>query len=241
MKNKKTLITAVMAIMALTALTVGSLALFTDRFQADVDVTAGTLDLVLEQNWVSENSTVAANFKPGTALVLDYTLRNGGNLASNVKEKIVISTDKDLTDSAPEFAIYSADDVNVAADGTYTFKSGAAPLASTPGTYAVTNGTGSVSWHKLTYEIPQFVLDGNTEKIDGVETQKKEGAYVLVFSTNADNDFQAANLKIEYMAQGLQHGNTDNNTWNDDRVVSATVTFGGEEVEVVPDLPAVNP
>lgn len=237
MKNKK-LVTIVMAVLALTALTIGTLALFTDRFQSEVDVTAGTLDLTLSQNWESDNAAVAAKFKPGTGLVLNYTLDNGGNLAANVKEKIVISTDKDLTDAAPEFALYSASDVDVAADGDVTIHDGATPIASVAGTYTE-EGTGN-TWHKLTYEFGPFVLNGNVEQPDGA-SDTKGGAYVVVFSTKATNDFQAATLKVEYLAQGLQYGNTGADTWADAKVISAEITFGGEKVNVVPELPAVTP
>lgn len=231
MKNKKNIATIVMVALCVAALAVGTLALFTDRYQAEVSVTAGTVDLALVENWQTANSAVGASFKPGQGLVLDYTLTNGGNLAARVKETLVISSSVDLDDTAPEFAIYDAKDVNVAADGTVSFNDGAAPLAFTPGSYSDDEGT----WHKLTYDLGKSVMSGSIEEID-TYAKSKTGNYVLVFSADVGSEFQAANLRVEYMAQGIQYTNTGDNSWNQSEIVSATVGFGGENISVVPEL-----
>ena len=231
MKNKKNLATIVMVGLCAVTLAVGTLALFTDHYKAEVSVTAGSVDLDLTENWQGDNSTVGANFKPGTGLILDYTLENGGNLAARVKETFVISSDAALNTSTPEFALYNADDVDVAADGTVSIDAEAQPIAFTPGSYTVD----STSWSKLTFDLGKSVLNGSVEEV-GNYAQSKNGNYVLVFSNEVSNDFQGANVKIEYLAQGIQYTNTGDSTWDEAEVVSSKIGFGGENISVVPEL-----
>lgn len=222
-KNRKRISAALAACMA-TSMAIGSLALFTDRFQAHTEVTAGTLDLQLTENWQADNAEVTKVFKPGEAMVLDYSLKNAGNMAANVRETFVLSTSKEMNAAAPELNLYAAKDVDVDASGNATIHAGAQPIK------------GTFAQDKISYQIDQFTLNGSGEKVNGVTSDAKAGQYVLVFDEDADNGFQEVDLKIEYLAQGLQHGNSGDDTWEDARVISETVTIGGENINVVPEL-----
>lgn len=242
--NKKKILASVMAVLSVAALIVGSLALFTDRFQSKTEITAGTLDLVLSQTWAADNAAVAGNFKPGEALKLNYSLANEGNMAVNVRETFVLSCDVPLNDpsavtmvnnpgniNAHEFDIYNAEDVTIAADGTVTAITGS-PLTCTRGEYVTEGGK---TWYKLTYQIPEFIMNGSIENVDDAIGLSKSGSYVLVFRNDVSNEFQEANIIVEYMAQGLQNGNTGAETWTDAKVITETVNFGGANVNVMPE------
>ena len=63
----------------------------------------------------------------------------------------------------------------------------------------------------------------------------KTGDYVLLFDQDAANDVQGTNLTIEYIAQGLQHRNTGDDTWADAKVITESLKIGGVERNVMPE------
>lgn len=225
-RNLKKRIAACLAATALIS-AVGSLAVFTDRAQSQATMKAGTLDLALTQTWVDDNAAALPVYAPGDILDLDYTLTNNGNLSTDIREMFVITSDKKITN---EFDIYAAADVEQDSSGAYVPKSGATPIEVRS---SEDFGTGT----KITYNIPQFTVNGtgeNAETVDGITSNAKTGDYVLLFNKDAANSVQGTSLKIEYLAQGLQHNNTGNDTWEDSRVISEHITIGGEDISVVP-------
>ena len=236
MKNFKKSAAAIMGAVTALCLTVGSLAMFTDRFQAQTTAKAGTLDITLSETWAADNAALAQAYKPGTALKLNYKLDNVGNMAADVRETFVLTFDKALSAVAAnrEFDLYPASAVTVDADGNVTAISGTA-LTPATGNYTKDGKT----YYTLTYSPDQFTLNGDKTHTDGTVTGAEDehsATYYVVFKSNVGNDFQGVGVTVEYMAQALQHENTGADTWNDAKVISQTVTFGGKEIKVAPAL-----
>jgi len=201
---------------------VGCLAFFTDRATGDATATAGTLELALD----GLEPTAPEKFRPSQGIALDYVLSNEGNKSADILETFVLTytpadgVTSSLNSADPEFTIYPANAVRIdASTGVATILNASAALSS------YVDGT------HIKYEVPQYIMNGAAEK-DGVETEngavgdERTGAYVLVFEDHAGNDFQGANLTLEYEAQAKQHRNTNDATWT--TVKSETITFGGD-------------
>lgn len=217
MKNLKKKAAAFVGVVAALCLTIGTLAVFTDRFQAQTTATAGTLDIVLSESWTADNAALAQAYKPGTALKLNYTLSNTGNMSADVRETFALTFGKAISENAHEFDLYPASAVTVDASGNVTAING---TALTP--------TFSTDKKVLTYSLDQYMLDA-----DGGNTDSRTFTYYVVFNTNVDNSFQDVSVAIDYLAQALQHENSGAKTWADARVVSESITFGGQEINVV--------
>lgn len=232
MKKKKS--AALFGVTTAVCLTISSLALFTDRFQSQADFTAGSLDISLAETWQADNATLATAFKPGTGVKLDYHLSNDGNLAASVRENFVISSDKALSNGGDrEIDLYAAEDVTMDDAGNVLSISGV-PLTPTYGNYSNDSG----NHYTLSYALDELTLNGSGASAETVSggLNGYNGEYVLVFNSDAANQFQNVNLDIEYMAQALQHGGTGAKTWSDAKVISEKVDFGGQSVNVVPKL-----
>lgn len=224
MKKTKKIMALVLAIATVAALAVGTFAFFTDRIQAKAEATAGTLELALTDIRTGTNTKM----KPGAGCTVDFTLSNLGNKSADVKEVLVLRSPVAMTaGAATEFDLYKASDVTLDADGKYTIKTGAQPVA-----------VRSVSTDKksISYTIDQFTLNGTgtaAETENGVTSNAKSSAYVLVFKNTAGNAFQDITVTLDYMAQAKQHRNTNDATWTD--IMSETITFAGSSTSAVPE------
>lgn len=221
MKNFKKKAAALMSVVTALCLTVGTLAVFTDRYQAQTTATAGTLDISLSQTWAADNTAVAASYKPGTALKLNYTLSNKGNLEAEVKEMFVISCSEVLGEGAArQFDLYKEGTIVVDANGNVTSITGPAMPVEYDNAKKV-----------LTYKIADHTIGAGSAADD---------CYYLVFNQNADNSFQEVDVTVEYMAQALQAENTGADTWaayaNNTNNISQSFTIGGQAMNVVPQL-----
>lgn len=217
-KLSKNRLAAIFLTAAFATTIVTCLALFTDREQSQTEYTAGTLDIELTQKWTEDNAEAVKNYTPGDKLVLNYSLKNKGNLDAKVRETFVVTTDKVVTN---EFEIYKASDVEEdATTGLWVAKSSAAPIEIRT-SKAHGNGT------KITYEIPEHVLNAETDE---------SYELVLLFNKDAKNAIKGTNVTVEYIAQALQDRNTGDDTWKDAKVITDKVTIGGEETPVVPNL-----
>lgn len=234
MKNFKKKAAAFMGAVTALCLTVGSLAMFTDRFQAQTTAKAGTLDITLTEAWTNDNAALAQAYKPGTALKLNYSVGNDGNMAADVRETFVLTFDKALSTTAREFDLYASNAVTVDAQGNVTKITGT-PMTATTGNYE-TNGK---TYYTLTYTPAQYTLNGDKTHVDGTVAGAEDvhsATYYVVFNSNAGNDFQSVGVTVDYMAQALQHANTGADTWTDAKVISQSVSFAGQNINVVPAL-----
>lgn len=229
MRFSKKALALAMSVVTVLSLMVGTLAYFTDRFDASATATAGTL--VLDVTDIT--TTNGTNLKPGYGAAFSFTLENKGNKSADILETVVITVMKgqnamNLNATTPEFSIYPADAVQMDANKVVTSITG--------------NALGTVSGNQITYNVPQFTLNGGTgtdsdEEETGVTVSSKESEYVLVFNTNASNDFQGLTLTLDYVAQAKQHRNTqDNNDGAWTKVKTETFNFtGGGSIAAVPE------
>jgi len=74
------------------------------------------------------------------------------------------------------------------------------------------------------FEVPAFVLNGTSEKVNG-GVDSKELKYQLVFDKYARNDFQASNVKVDYLVEVKQH-TYDNPAEGWSEVASVSLTLG---------------
>lgn len=225
MKNFKKKAAVFMSVVTALCLTVGTFAVFTDRFQAQATVTAGTLDISLTQTWENDNKDLI--YKPASAVKLNYSLGNKGNMAADVKETFVFTFSKALSDGEKrEFDLYKATDITVDASGNVT---------SIPTTANALTPEYDSTKKILTYNLTQHTMAGTT---DATKPTTYTDGYYLVFNQNVDNTFQGVSVNVEYLAQALQDENTGENTWKDAKVISEQITFGGQKINVVPQLNA---
>ena len=236
MKNFRKKATAFLSVVTVLCLMVGTLAVFTDRFTAQTSVTAGTLDITLTEKWQDDNASLNGTFRPGTALTLNYTLVNEGNMAAYVREQFVITSNKPFS-AAPEFDLYAKADATVE-DSVVKALTTANALTAETGSYTK-DGT---TYYTLTYSVKdgclsQFILNGtaaNGQKPTG-GVDSYSGAYYLVFNTTANNDFQEAEISVDYIVQALQVNGTGESTWSDAKVITSSVNIGGQDINVVPE------
>jgi len=205
------------------AVAVASFALFTDRAQSQAEYTAGTLDIELTESWTADNAVAAENFTPGDKLDLTYKLENEGNLNAKVRETFVLTTDKPVTD---DFEIYkSTDVVEDTTTGLWVKASSSVNPIEVRRSEAYGTGT------KITYEVPEHILDKESEE---------EYKLVILFKADAKNEIKGTNVKLEYIAQAIQEENTgalgDNTVWTDAKVMTGSLNIGGTDRAVVPNL-----
>lgn len=216
MKKPKKILALVLALATVAALAVGTFAFFTDRIQANATATAGTLELALTDIATGKNTKM----KPGTGCTVDFTLTNLGNKSADVREVLVLRSPVAMTaGAATEFDLYKASDVTLDASGKVTVKEGKSPVA----TRVVAQNAKSI-----TYTIDQFTLNGTgtaAESENGVTSNAKSSAYVLVFKNTAGNAFQDITVTLDYIAQAKQHRNTNDATWA--TVLTETINFAG--------------
>ena len=206
-------------------LATGSLAYFTDRVETDASATAGTVDIALSSNWQD-----VANFNPGDIADLSYEISSVGNKSIDVREKFVITSDTVLTDAAQsEFEIYARADVTQDSNGAYLPNPGAEPISIGEDRIVGQNGK------TITYVLDEYTLNGsgeNAEVEDGISATEKESEFVLVFNKDAVNDYQGAEVSVNYLAEAKQHRNTGADTWAE--IANESVSLGGETADAVP-------
>ena len=235
--SKKRWVSGALVLAIAATLLVGTTAYFTDRVSTNATATAGTVTLALDASTL-ESAMLDADGKdilnPGDQRVINYGLTNTGNKSVDVREKIVLTStvamDKDAAQA--EFEIYNAADVKFVDGRGYMPNEGAQPLA-----------VRSISddGMQITYNIPEYVLNGNEdfgdegrEIEDGITTDSNDGAYILVFKGASSNAFQGAGVTIDILAEAKQHRNTDESLWAE--IATETVSFGGVDVSVVPEM-----
>lgn len=214
--NLKKAMTTVLAVATVAAMTVGALAWFTDRVEANATATAGTLELELS-NFTAVNNT---DMKPGSGSDITYTLTNIGNKSADIREYFIINTDTDiLTPGSEEFDIYPKSVV--------TYNNGNAVISDTSAALAKEL---SADGKTLTFTVTPFTVNGDSTKANaeseaGITTNSKSGEYVLVLSSNVGNNFGGIEFDMYYEAQAKQHRNTGDGTWAE--VAVHPIVFAG--------------
>ena len=189
-----------------------SMAYFTDYAATSAEGTAGTVAIALDSkiNLLDANGMNILN--PGDMRDAGYDVTNMGNKSIDVRETVILEAfgmymaDMPLTGDAEtqsEFDLYLRSDVELVEGEGYKPMTGAKPLQ-----------VKSIDGNKITYTLPEYSLNGNSdeydevETIDGVDAFAKENDFVFVFKGEAGNDWQGSSAKITVFVEAKQHENT---------------------------------
>ncbi len=240
--NKK--VGALAGVLSLALVAAGSLAFFTDRANLSAEGKAGTVKVEHIDNLIKLTDAEGKKIlNPGDQRVVKFTTENQGNKSIDVRTTLKLTSSVAMTgdtENQSEFDLYKATDVELSQDGMgYVPKTGAKPLA-----------TKTVSGDRMTitYNLPEFVLNGNSTLGNDIETETEAKGdkfvhdYVLVFKGAAGNDFQNADVKLEVLTEAKQHRNT-NGTAGWTTVANDSYTFTGSDntsADAVPVNPAAN-
>jgi len=160
--------------------------------------------------WNALNATAIANFNPGDKLCLDAKITNGGTLAIDYRQTIVVTSSVAMNRSAPEFRLFS--DCIRESYGALTGKT------------VIVSEKISDDGKKIVYTIAPATL-GVKESITP--------NFDLVFDKFSDNDFQAAKVTIDYLIEARQANEAGaDKDWA--TVATANLSVGGENLSVVP-------
>lgn len=246
MKNKKLAIglatTASFAVIGLSAF-----ALFTARDDSDWIAKAGTVDIELDNLKLSNSDNInpgdndpnnPKDAAKGTSHVFEYTVSNFGTKSVRTRHTILLT----ITD---------ADDSSKLLDARYVglYKSGKEIGTRT---YILKDGTEVSSFKDkdevkaVKYVFMGDIFDGygtsiadggNAEKeaLDGVikadkDTNNVDEVYSYDFTLlrGADNEYQAADFKIDVVIEAMQYRNTNETDWA--TVTTVSKTFSSAEV-----------
>lgn len=228
-------VTVVLAVVCCLSILVGTLAFFTDRVNQTTTSLAGTLDLVFNDISASRSGTngilspnefaidgvwgrtlVQENsiINPGDYFDLSYNLSNVGSKSMDVKHRLTLESTVPLTGN--EYTL------NVQGVGTIP-------------------GTLSADGRKLTYDLPEFILNGTgtgAETEAGVSGSSRDFVIRLDLNAEAGNALQGAGVTVTLDSQAKQHRNTDDNVWVDwaEYKIGVEQTGGNYNPELVPML-----
>lgn len=205
----------------------GSFAYFTDYATTNASGTAGTVAVSLDSGINLLDAEGRDILNPGDMRDAGFTVTNEGNKSIDVRTTVALTAldrdgaAKDFTgtaDTQSEFDLYLRSDVDLVEGYGYQPKADAKPLE-----------VKSINGNVITYAIEDYILDGNSDRydevetVDGVNAFAKTSDYVLVFKGEAGNDWQAATITMDVLVEAKQHENTGAG-W--DIVAQESVTTG---------------
>ena len=237
--NKKSAIACLIA--AAILVLGGSLAYFTDYAVTSAEGTAGTVAIALDSkiNLLNEDGMDILN--PGDQRDAGFDVTNMGNKSIDVRETVILEIKTPNTnllftgdaETQSEFDLYLRSDVSEVPGEGYKPNPGAKPLA-----------VKEIVEKKITYTLPEYSLNGNSDKydevetIDGVDTFVKENDFVLVFKGEAGNEWQDVRTQITVFVEAKQHENTGAG-W--ELIEEETVLFNGNGKAMVPSEVIITP
>ena len=167
--------------------------------------------------WEYLNTKATANFNPGDKMTLTFDMVNSGEMALDVRETFIVSSTEPFS-SAPEFRLFTSYEQD--GNGSHI------------GEEVVVQEERIDDTH-YKYTIAPYILNSETEAVDGQADTELNRKYYLVFDGTAGNDFQGAVCTVDYVAEAKQHSLDGNNDWIE--AATAQLTVGGQALNVVPD------
>lgn len=225
---------ALCAVLVLVMLMGASFAYFSDYATTQVTGTAGTVAIAMDSDINLLNDEGMDILNPGDMRDGSFDITNMGNKSIDVRTTIALTaldhegnalnfTGSETEQS--EFDLYLASDVEYVEGEGYKPVAGATPLE-----------VKSIDGNVITYVLPEYSLNGNSdeydevETIDGVDTFAAANDFVLVFKGAAGNEWQAASLQLDVIVEAKQHENTQAG-W--DIVATEQITHGSITKDVV--------
>lgn len=249
--NKKIAIITGSVICSVALLFAGALALFTARADSDFSAKAGTVDIDVNNLDLTNATNInpgdndpanPSEAAPGTEHVFTYDVYNLGNKSVRTRHTIIITVDKagdskELMD-ARYFALFK--NKNEITDKTYVLKDGkeVKSLSDSDECVAVKYIFLSDIMDGLGVDIEKGG-DAEKESISGVIKQTDKDvvasySYDLVMLRTAPNSYQACDVNIEVIAEGMQYRNTDDNDWSIAGIVTRKYSTADVSTNVVP-------
>ena len=225
MKNK--FMRHVSVILVLALLLSCTFAWFTDSAVFEANGTAGTVAVSLDSDINLLNPEGKDIINPGDMRDSGFTVTNEGNKSIDVRTTIALTvqseTHPDLVftgdgTTQSEYDLYNRNDVEFIEGEGWKPKDGAQPLQ-----------VKSIDQDVITYVIPQYSLNGNSDKydevetIDGVTEFKHLHDYVFIMKGDAGNAWQKSVVQIDVLVEAKQHENTSGG-W--DIVAQEQITTG---------------
>lgn len=226
MKKNNNVLKTLITVLVLVITICGSLAYFTDYSEVYQSGTAGTLDIELINNINLLDEDGKDILNPGDMRSASITINNLGNKSADIRLllRCYVEDGKDLY-SYEGFMLYHKDDVEYIEGKGWQPKENAMPVGfeSNP---RYCSPTRNEHGYVVEYYIPEFILNGNETLPDmkrelevDVATDKKnfdvsDGGssvtidYVLLFYSEAGNEFQGITVAIEVEILAKQHRNT---------------------------------
>lgn len=242
MKNRMFRITSFILVFAL--LISCSFAYFSDYATTQSKGTAGTVALSMDSNINLLDADGRDIINPGDMRDGSFTVTNEGNKSVDVRTTIVLTTQSNTgfdlafsgdANTQSEYDLYLRDDVELVEGYGYMPKEGAKPLQ-----------VKSIDQDTITYILPEYSLNGNSDRynevetIDGVNEFAHTNDFVFVMKGGAGNEWQNSSVSIDVLVEAKQHENTQSG-W--DIVATENITSGainkdavkGENVITDPD------
>ena len=149
---------------------------------------------------------------PGDMRDGSFTVTNEGNKSIDVRTTIALTaqahdgtplTFTGDSETQSEYDLYLASDVEFVEGYGYMPKEGAKPLQ-----------VKSINNDIITYVVPEYVLNGNSDKYDEVETVDgvteftHTNEFVFVMKGGAGNEWQDSSVSLDVLVEAKQHENT---------------------------------
>ena len=237
--NKKFAVVAgaVAAVLAMGA----SFAYFSDYATSQATGTAGTVAIALDSDINLLDAEGRDILNPGDMRDGSFDVTNEGNKSIDVRTTIkLVAKDHEGNainftgdaETQSEYDLYLASDVELVEGRGYMPKADAKPLE-----------VKSIEGNVITYVLPEYSLNGNSDKydevetIDGVDAFSKDNDFVLVFKGEAGNEWQASTISMAVLVEAKQHENTQAG-WE---IVATEVLEGGTTVVAAENVITVAP
>lgn len=225
---------ALCALLAIIMLFGASFAYFSDYATSQANGTAGTVALSMDSNINLLDAEGRDILNPGDMRDGSFEVTNEGNKSVDVRTTIVLTAQDyagnpvtftgDATTQS-EYDLYLREDVEYVEGRGYMPKEGAQPLQ-----------VKSIDQDTITYILPEYSLNGNSdnydevETIDGVNEFSHVNDFVFVFKGESGNEWQDSSVQLDVLVEAKQHENTQAG-W--DIIAKETITSGNINQEVV--------
>ena len=189
-----------------------TMAYFTDYATTNASGTAGTVAIAMASDIDFTNEEGLDILNPGDMRDGSFKITNMGNKSIDVRTTVALTAldheDNAIAftgdaDTQSEYDLYLKDDVELKAGYGYVPKDGAAPIEAK-----------SINGNVITYEIADYILNGNSdeydevETVDGIDAFAHDYDFVLVFKGETGNEWQASTVKMDVIVEAKQHENT---------------------------------
>ena len=202
---------ALCALLAVALMLGATFAYFSDYATTSVTGTAGTVAVAMDSNINLLDADGKDIINPGDMRDGSFEVTNEGNKSIDVRTTIVLTAQSehfDLTFSGDgatqsEYDLYMREDVEFVEGRGYMPKAGAQPLQ-----------VKSIDGDVITYILPEYSLNGNSdlynevETIDGVDAFSKVNDFVFIMKGEAGNEWQDSAVSIDVLVEAKQHENT---------------------------------